>query len=76
MAQRTLQGITPLLGGWPLKLCIDLCRAQSGLSRRVPGLKYCHIVRDSWTRLNVLPAKIMQVQAFINHDYYHYYYYY
>ena len=40
---------------------LDLQRAKAGLTRRVPGLKYCHIVRDSWTRLNVLPAKIMQV---------------
>lgn len=39
----------------------DLYRAKHGVSRRVPGLKYAHIVRDSWTRLNVLPAKIMQV---------------
>ncbi len=39
----------------------DLNRAQQGISRRVPGLKYAHVVRDSWTRLNVLPAKIMQV---------------
>lgn len=40
---------------------MDIRRAKSGLTRRVPGLKYCHVVRDSWTRLNVLPAKIMQV---------------
>lgn len=40
---------------------MDLKRAKSGLTRRVPGLKYSHVVRDSWTRLNVLPAKIMQV---------------
>ena len=39
----------------------DLCRAKGGISRRVHGLKYSFIVRDSWTRLNVLPAKIMQV---------------
>lgn len=39
----------------------DLYRAKAGISRRVPGLKYSYIVRDSWTRLNVLPAKIMQV---------------
>ena len=32
------------------------------MSRCVPGLKYTYIVRDSWTRLNVLPAKIMQVK--------------
>ncbi len=39
----------------------DLYRAQQGITRRVPGLKYAYVVRDSWTRLNVLPAKIMQV---------------
>ena len=39
----------------------DIQRAKQGMCRRVPGLKYAHIVRDSWTRLNVLPAKIMQV---------------
>ena len=39
----------------------DMKRAKSGLTRRVPGLKYSDVVRDSWTRLNVLPAKIMQV---------------
>ena len=39
----------------------DLSRAKCGISRRVPNLKYSHIVRDAWTRLNVLPAKIMQV---------------
>lgn len=42
----------------------DLARAKSGISRRVPGLKYSHIARDAWTRLNVLPAKIMQVKIF------------
>ena len=39
----------------------DSMRAKMGKSRRVPKLKYSYIVRDSWTRLNVLPAKIMQV---------------
>ena len=29
---------------------------------RVPGLKESHIFRNPWTRLNVKPAKIMQVQ--------------
>lgn len=28
---------------------------------RVPGLKENYVYRDSWTRLNVKPAKIMQV---------------
>jgi hypothetical protein len=27
----------------------------------VPRLRECHIIRDSWTKLNVSPAKIMQV---------------
>lgn len=39
----------------------DLERAENGLSRKVPGLKYAHVYRDNWTRLNVRPAKIMQV---------------
>lgn len=43
----------------------DMCRAECGITRRVPGLKYCHIVRDAWTRLNVLPAKIMQVHVHV-----------
>lgn len=40
----------------------DLFRAKQGVSRRVRGLRYSYVVRDSWTRLNVLPAKIMQVK--------------
>ena len=36
-------------------------KAKNGQTRRVPKLKYSYIVCDSWTRLNVLPAKIMQV---------------
>ena len=47
--------------GWETIEDLDLQRAKDGLSRRVPQLKYSHVVRDSWTRLNVLPAKIMQV---------------
>ena len=39
----------------------DLERAENGLSRKVPGLKHAHVYRDNWTRLNVRPAKIMQV---------------
>lgn len=26
-----------------------------------PGLKKSHLIRDTWTRHNTLPAKIMQV---------------
>ena len=42
----------------------ELERAENGLSRRVPGLKYAFVYRDNWTRLNVRPAKIMQVGRF------------
>ena len=31
---------------------------------RVPGLKSNFVYRDSWTRLNVRPAKKMQVSHF------------
>ena len=40
-------------------------RVSSGLTRMVPGLKEVHIIRDSWTKLNVTPAKIMQVCSYI-----------
>ncbi len=36
-------------------------RVQRGLTRMVPKLKEIHVIRDSWTKLNVTPAKIMQV---------------
>ena len=36
-------------------------RMKAGQTTRVPKLKESHIVRDSWTRLNVLPSKVMQV---------------
>lgn len=36
-------------------------RARSGVPRRVPGLRESYVYRDVWTRLNVKPAKIMQV---------------
>ena len=39
----------------------EMERAANGLSRKVPGLKYAFVYQDNWTRLNVLPAKIMQV---------------
>ena len=34
----------------------DMLRAKCGLTRCVPDLKYAHIIRDAWTRLNVLQA--------------------
>ena len=39
----------------------EIQRIQSGQLARVPGLKESFVHRDSWTRLNVKPAKIMQV---------------
>lgn len=39
----------------------EMQRAKSGRMRRVPRLCYRHVYRDCWTRLNVQPAKIMQV---------------
>lgn len=48
----------------------ELTRAKDGLMCQVPKLKDRYVKRDSWTRLNVAPAKIMQVrlQHFI-HNY-------
>ena len=40
----------------------EMQRAQSGSLKRVPGLEESYVCRDIWTRLNVKPAKIMQVQ--------------
>ena len=39
----------------------ECVRVNSGLTRMVPKLKETHVIRDSWTKLNVSPAKIMQV---------------
>lgn len=40
----------------------EMVRAENNLSHKVPGLKYAYVYRDNWTRLNVRPAKIMQVR--------------
>ncbi|XP_074620735.1 uncharacterized protein LOC141879363 [Acropora palmata] len=40
-------------------------RAETGRSRKVPGLKYAFVYRDNWTRLNAKPAKIMQQRYMI-----------
>ena len=39
----------------------ELDRARKGLMCEVPRLAERHIFRDAWTRLNVQPAKVMQV---------------
>lgn len=38
-------------------------RMRAGQATRVPKLRESHIIRDSWTRLNVVPSKVMQVSA-------------
>lgn len=45
----------------------ELARASNNQARMVPRLREAHCLRDAWTKLNVLPAKIMQVkQAMFN----------
>ena len=39
----------------------EVSRAQLNCAKMVPRLKETHCLRDAWTKLNVLPAKIMQV---------------
>ena len=39
----------------------ELVRVSNNQARMVPRLREAHCLRDSWTKLNVLPAKIMQV---------------
>ena len=36
-----------------------------GLARSVPKLREIHVIRDAWTKLNVAPAKIMQVCTYL-----------
>lgn len=40
----------------------EVSRAKQQLTRMVPRLKEVHCVRNAWTKLNVSPAKIMQVE--------------
>ena len=44
-------------------LAREVARIKKNELPRVPGLKESYIYRDAWTRLNVKPAKIMQVCA-------------
>jgi hypothetical protein len=50
--------------GW--KAIMDLyqreCTRRSlGQARMVPRMREAYVIRDAWTKLNVSPAKIMQV---------------
>ena len=50
--------------GWAeiYKMWVRECeRRNVGAARMVPKLRETHIIRDPWTKLNVAPAKIMQV---------------
>ena len=52
--------------GW--KTILDMysrecSRRDNGNARMVPRLREAYILRDSWTKLNVMPAKIMQVST-------------
>ena len=40
----------------------ELKRVSQSQTRMVPRLKEAHCLRDAWTKLNVHPAKIMQVR--------------
>ena len=53
--------------GWAgiYKLWIRECaRKEVGTARMVPKLREIHIIRDPWTKLNVAPAKILQVHVY------------
>ena len=39
----------------------EIQRMEHGQLTLVPKLKESYILRDSWTRLNVLPSKVTQV---------------
>lgn len=50
--------------GWAeiYKMWVRECgRRDVGAARMVPKLRETHVIRDPWTKLNVAPAKIMQV---------------
>ncbi len=36
-------------------------RCNLGAARMVPRLRESYVLRDTWTKLNVAPAKVMQV---------------
>lgn len=38
----------------------EVARFTKGVPREVPKLRKNHVIRDAWTKLNVLPAKVVQ----------------
>ena len=57
-------GWEQILGMWER----EKTKRDGGQVRDVPGLIESYIERDSWTKLNVKPAKIMQVLHFLLHQ--------
>ena len=50
--------------GWKAIMAMyqrECSRRNKGRARMVPRLREAYILRDAWTKLNVSPAKIMQV---------------
>jgi len=43
----------------------EVDRARQQQTRMIPRLKEVHVIRDAQTKLNVSPAKIMQVCCFV-----------
>ena len=41
----------------------ECARVKDGSARMIPKLREAYIIRDSWIKLNVAPAKIMQVRT-------------
>ena len=58
------RGVQHYSFGWDTIIAMykwEVNRAKQLLTRMVPRLKEVHCVRDAWTKLNVSPAKIIQV---------------
>eukprot|EP00117_Sycon_ciliatum_P050554 scpid98244/ scgid35672/ len=54
--------------GWQTILDLyerEVARFFKGVPREVPKLKKNHVLRDAWTKLNVLPAKVMQQEELL-----------
>lgn len=42
----------------------ECARRNQGSARMIPKMRESYIIRDSWTKLNVAPAKIMQASQY------------
>ena len=50
----------------------ECARRENGNARMVPKLRESHVLKDSWTKLNVASAKIIQVSATQRNKSYHF----